>query len=336
MSNINRFLNSDTSGSFSNDGTVNLNVNSVKIAGLLPSMPVMSDNSNNLISVSTISVPSGTLTLGSAPSTTVIRGGASQIFLNDTTFNIGVGGSAPLNVTASDITLNGASVVLQGSPLLPSMPVMLDSSKKLISASTISVPSGTLTLGSSPATTVVRGGASSMLLNDTAITVSVGGSGPLSVTASDITLNGVSVIPSLQYFSHLYNSNGPTGYVIPQSPTLLTSTTAGFVTNNVISQDFTTGIITVPNAGVYKITCPFTVLATASFQGRFQCLIGGTAYGNYDVVWTTLTAGTTTIPADFGFVTLGAGTQITFAIWVTSATTACQLYNYCASVARIV
>lgn len=63
MSNINRFLNNDTSSGFTNDGTVNLYVNSVKVAGLLPNLPVMTDSNKNLFSSNIISVPSGGLVI---------------------------------------------------------------------------------------------------------------------------------------------------------------------------------------------------------------------------------------------------------------------------------
>ena len=67
MSNIpqNRFLNSDNNSTFSNDGSLNLYINNLKIAGLSPSMPMATDAQNNVVSTNIISVPSGELAITS-------------------------------------------------------------------------------------------------------------------------------------------------------------------------------------------------------------------------------------------------------------------------------
>ena len=76
MSNINRFLNSPTGDVFINNGTLDLSIDSLQITGLNPNYPMATDGKNNVISTSTISVPAGTLHVGSAPCTTVVQGGA--------------------------------------------------------------------------------------------------------------------------------------------------------------------------------------------------------------------------------------------------------------------
>ena len=111
MSYINRFLNGDTGNSFVNDGSVDLNVNSVRVAGMLPNMPVMTDSSNNLISSALISVPSGQLTLEGP--TLYLKSDGNPIYLRADVVD-GVG-EQPVTIVASDLTLNGASVVFQES-----------------------------------------------------------------------------------------------------------------------------------------------------------------------------------------------------------------------------
>ena len=259
MSNINRFLNSNTSGSFSNDGTVNLNVNSVKIAGLLPSMPVMTDNNNTLISTQTISVLSNALTLD-APRL-VFNADIGGIQINSDV--VGGVGLKPVTIVASDLTLNGASVAVQGSHLFPSMPVMSDSNNNLISTNTISVPSGTLTLGSIPSTTVVKGGVSTMLLNDTVITLNVVGAGPLSVTASDITLNAKSILPQYANVATL------SGQTIPINTTTTISFTTGSRSFSSSAITFDSSSFTINESGIYNLTYTDNISVPASGQSDF-------------------------------------------------------------------
>ena len=59
MTTNNRFLDlggNNTTDLF--DGTANLYVNSIKIAGLVPNEPLATDNLNNIISTTNISAPS--------------------------------------------------------------------------------------------------------------------------------------------------------------------------------------------------------------------------------------------------------------------------------------
>ncbi len=127
MSNINRFLNTASGDSFVNDGSINLYVNNVNIAGLESSMPVATDSKKNLISTGLLSVPAGPIivrgdsaTLRANAGPALISGAeGTQLISSDgypiTMFAGSLAGNNPVTIVATDLTLNGSSVVFQES-----------------------------------------------------------------------------------------------------------------------------------------------------------------------------------------------------------------------------
>lgn len=84
MSTNNRFLDlggNNTTDLF--DGTANLYVNSIKIAGLVPNEPLATDNLNNIISTTNISAPSN-ITINANTGAGIVNVVASQLQLNGT------------------------------------------------------------------------------------------------------------------------------------------------------------------------------------------------------------------------------------------------------------
>ena len=84
MTTNNRFLDlggNNTTDLF--DGTANLYVNSIKIAGLVPNQPLATDNLNNIISTTNISAPSN-ITINANTGAGIVNVVASQLQLNGT------------------------------------------------------------------------------------------------------------------------------------------------------------------------------------------------------------------------------------------------------------
>jgi hypothetical protein len=237
MSN-NKFLNTDTGNTFVNDGSLNLYVNNIKIAGLEPLMPVMTDNKNNLISTSTVGVGFGSLTLTAQ----------TDVQITPVSGNINMqpyGGTGNVNIFASDLTINNRSLIPQYANAVITTGQVISPSSTLIiplATSSVSFSSQNLTITSN-----------SIQINETGIynviyTDNIGIiSGSVTYQAS-ILQNGV-VNPSLNFVNTI--TPGPSELIVLNS---LIQVTSGDIlqlqyTNRVVS----TGSLRVNNSTIVVI-----------------------------------------------------------------------------------